>query len=325
MDQSKKDVKDLRELQVHLREAASLKKTIASSEERIRKGTMEEYVFCETETADEAERRKEKSASDNRAKAHDKVKGLKISRICLVVLFVVIMAILVVSLGETASGESAPDWFVGFVAIGGWTCIGYWIATAVIIKKMDYSGPNFSAKQKAWIAEGVRIDQETAQRNAQAYAAAREASFKEQRELIAELKKDLPNLRKELTKHQAAIIASTVLGNKDKNLETVDFLIRQIASKRANSIQEALLQLDTKRQRAEAERAAKLQKEQEDKAILARYQFMYDLQQQANGQRAVREAEAYMRQTFHNLEMQKQARRQTEELERIRKELESSN
>ena len=87
MDQSKKDVQTLRELQVHLREATSLKKTIASSEERIRKGTMEEYVFCETETADEAERRKEKSASDNRAKADDKVKGLKISRICLKEIF----------------------------------------------------------------------------------------------------------------------------------------------------------------------------------------------------------------------------------------------
>jgi hypothetical protein len=49
---------------------------------------------------------------------------------------------------------------------------------------------------------------------------------------------------------------------------------------------------------------------------------MYDLQQQANGQRAVQEAEAYMRQTFHNMELQKQARRQTEELERIRRELE---
>ena len=66
------------------------------------------------------------------------------------------------------------------------------------------------------------------------------------------------------------------------------------------------------------------EKEQEEKARLAHYQFMYDMQRQADGQRAVREAEEYMRQTFHNIEMQKQARRQTEELERIRKELENS-
>lgn len=308
MDQSKKDIQDLRELQVQLREAASLRQSISSSEERIRKGTTEEYVFCETETADEAERRKEKCASENRDKIDGKEKTLKISRVCLAVVFVVILAIIGNSVGETA-----PDWFVAFVAIGGWTCIGYWIATVVIINKTDYSGRKFSAKQRAWIAEGVRIDQETEKRNEQAYVAAREASFKEQREFIAELKRDLPELRKELTKHQMAIAASNVLGGKDKNLETVGYLIHQIANKRANSIQEALLQLD-----------AKNAKEQEEKARLAHYQFMYDMQRQADGQRAVREAEAYMRQTFHNMEMQKQARRQSEELERIRKELENS-
>ena len=151
------------------------------------------------------------------------------------------MAILVISLGETAPGETVPDWFVLSIALGGWTCIGYWIATVVIIKKTDYSGRKFSAKQRAWIAEGVRIDQETEKRNEQAYAAAREASFKEQRELIAELKRDLPELRKELTQHQTAIAASNVLGSQDKNLETVGYLIHQIANKRANSIQEALL------------------------------------------------------------------------------------
>jgi hypothetical protein len=313
MDQSKKDIQDLRELQIHLREAASLRDSISSSEERIRKGTTEEYVFCDEEVADEVERRQEKCASENRSKLDSKEKKLKIFRVCLVVIFFVIMAILASSMGETAPGESAPDWFVAVVAIGGWTCIGYWIATVVIINKMDYSGRKFSAKQKAWIEEGARIDQETKKRNEQAYEAAREASFKEQREFIAELKRDLPELRKELTQHQAAINASDVLGSKDKNLETVGYLINQIANKRANSIQEALLQLDEKKA-----------KEQEEKARLAHYQFMYDMQRQAEGQRAVREAEEYMRQTFHNLEMQKQARRQTEELERIRRELENS-
>lgn len=313
MDQSKKDIQDLRELQIHLREAASLRDSISSSEERIRKGTTEEYVFCDEEVADEVERRQEKCASENRSKLDSKEKKLKIFRVCLVVIFFVIMAILASSMGETAPGESAPDWFVAVVAIGGWTCIGYWIATVVIINKMDYSGRKFSAKQKAWIEEGARIDQETKKRNEQAYEAAREASFKEQREFIAELKRDLPELRKELTQHQAAINASDVLGSKDKNLETVGYLINQIANKRANSIQEALLQLDEKKT-----------KEQEEKARLAHYQFMYDMQRQAEGQRAVREAEEYMRQTFHNLEMQKQARRQTEELERIRRELENS-
>lgn len=324
MDQSKKDIQGLRELQVHLREVASLRDSISSSEERISKGLMEELVFCDEEVADEVERRQEKCASENRSKLDSKEKKLKIFRVCLVVVFIVIMAILASSMGELAPGESAPDWFVAVVAIGGWTCIGYWIATVVIINKMDYSGRKFSAKQKAWIEEGARIDQETKKRNEQAYEAAREASFKEQREFIAELKRDLPELRKELTQHQTAIAASDILGREDKNLETVVFLIRQLENKRANSIQEALLQLDDKRQKAEAERAAKLKKEQEEKAILARYQFMYDMQRQAEGQRAVREAEEYMRQTFHNLEMQKQARRQTEELERIRRELENS-
>lgn len=313
MDQIKKDIQDLRELQDHLREAKSLRESIYSDEERIRKGLTEEYVFCEEEVADEVERRQEKCASENRSKLDSKERKLKISRVCAVIAEIVLIAILANTVGDTASGESMPEWFGLTIGLSGWACIGYWIATVVIINKMDYSGRNFSAKQRAWIAEGARIDQETKKRNEQAYEAAREASFKEQRELIAELKGVLPDMRKELTQHQAAIAASTVLGNKDKNLETVGFLIHQIANKRANSIQEALLQLD-----------AKNEKEQEEKARLAHYQFMYDMQQQANGQRAVREAEEYMRQTFHNMEMQKQARRQTEELERIRRELENS-
>ena len=313
MDQIKKDIQDLRELQVHLREAKSLRESIYSDEERIRKGPTEEYVFCDEEVADEVERRQEKCASENQSKLDSKERKLKISRVCAVIAEIVLIAILANTFGESAPGESMPDWVGLTIGLSGWACIGYWIATVVIINKMDYSGRKFSAKQKAWIAEGARIDQETKKRNEQAYEAAREASFKEQREFIAELKRDLPQLKKELTQHQAAIAASTVLGSKDKDLETVGFLIHQMANKRANSIQEALLQLD-----------AKKEKEQEEKARLAHYQFMYDMQRQADGQRAVREAEDYMRQTFHNLEMQKQARRQTEELERIRRELENS-
>ena len=307
MDQNKKSIQELRTLQVNLKEVASLQNEFFKAEERIREGLSDAYFYCEQEPVEEEEHRKTACVSENCRKAERIALALKISRVVLIVIFLIVLYTCIFLF---SSENKVPDWIGVLAPVGVFTCIGYWIATVITIRNMDIAY-NFSAKQQVWIAEGARIDEETMERNMQAYAAAREKSYKEQREWIAELKRDLPEDRKKLAQVQAAIAASDVVGNKDKNLETVGFLIHQLANRRANSVQEALLQYDNKKTA-----------EEEERKRIAHLQFMYDLQQQANGQRAVQEAEAYMRQTFHNMELQKQARRQTEELERIRRELE---
>ena len=316
MDQNKELIHQLRALQVHLEEANSLEEEIASSEKRIREGTSDKYFYFSAKPVEEAQHRREACISENRRKAEykaeHKTKILKKSRIILVSLLLIAVCIILATAPE---GPTAPPWFIGFFVAGTYACIIYWIVTAVIIKRLKRSkNIEFTKAQKDWIAEGARMDQETIKQNQLAHKAARDASYKDQLELIGDLKKELPENRKRLAQVQAAIAAADIVGNSDKNAETIGFLIHQIANRRANSVQEALLQYDS-------QKAAK----EEQQRRLAHMQFMYDLQRQADGQRQVAEAEAQLRQTLHNVEMQKQARRANDELERIRRELESSN
>ena len=317
MDQNKELIQQLRALQVHLEEAHSLEEKIASSEKRIREGTSDKYFYFSAKPVEEAQHRREACISENRRKAEykaeHKTKILKKTRIILVALL--LLAVSCIILANTPKGNEVPSWFIGFFVAGTYACIIYWIVTAVIIKKLKRSkNIEFTKAQKDWIAEGARMDQETIKQNQLAHKAARDASYKDQLELIGDLKKELPENRKRLAQVQAAIAAADIVGNSDKNAETIGFLIHQIANRRANSVQEALLQYDS-------QKAAK----EEQQRRLAHMQFMYDLQRQADGQRQLAEAEAQLRQTLHNVEMQKQARRANDELERIRRELESSN
>lgn len=316
MDQREQELQELNKLWDHIQLVKSLEKKIEGNNQRVRAGVSDKYVNYNKKPANEEKKRKEQCRNDNLAKVPAKEKAWKISRICLVILFFVAVAVITIidPTFFTASRNGS------YSLIGGIICIGYWIATVFIINNIDDTGYNFSAKQKAWIAEGARMDQATKEKNRATFEAVREKSYKEQRELLDKLQKDLEKYEKELAQHRQAIAESDVVGDDDKNAATVYFLIDQLETKQASSVQDAFLQRDAKKKQEEEKRA----KEEEQKAILARYQFMYDLQQQAEGQRAVREAEAYMRQTFHNIEMQKQARRQAEELERIRKELENS-
>lgn len=321
MDQRDQELLELNNLWDHLSKVKSLEKKIEKNNQRIRKGVSDKYVFYDKKPANEEKNRKAKCRSENLAKVPVKERAWKISRVVLIVVFIVV---LLTCIFLFSSENKVPDWIGILAPVGVFTCIGYWIATVIIISNMDDTGYNFSAKQKKWIAEGARIDQATTERNQAAFVAARDKSYKEQREMLDKLQKDQLKYEKELAQHRQAIAASNVVGSNDKNSATIYFLIDQLENKRAHSVQDAFLQREARIKKEEEERNARIKKEEEERARLARYQFMYDMQQQANGQRALREAEDYMRQTFHNMELQKQARRQTEELERIRRELEKS-
>ena len=110
---------------------------------------------------------------------------------------------------------------------------------------------------------------------------------------------------------RAQIAQNPVLDNSDKKEEIVAFLISQIQRKRANSLSEALVQYDTK---TELERKAEI--ERLDRQLQA------DLDRFNRDQQIRREADEQFNQAMHRLRVEKEQRRQTEELERIRKELE---
>lgn len=110
---------------------------------------------------------------------------------------------------------------------------------------------------------------------------------------------------------RAQIAQNPVLDDSDKKEEIVAFLISQIQRKRANSLSEALVQYDSKT-------------EQERKAEIERLdrQLQADLERFNRDQQIRREADEQFNQAMHRLRVEKEQRRQTEELERIRRELE---
>ena len=118
-------------------------------------------------------------------------------------------------------------------------------------------------------------------------------------------------LKAQQQKIRNKIMENPVLDNSDKKEEVVAFLISQIQRKRANTLADALQQYDAKT-------------EQEKRAEIERLdrQLQADLDRFNRDQQIRREADEQFNQAMHRLRVEKEQRRQTEELERIRRELE---
>ena len=113
--------------------------------------------------------------------------------------------------------------------------------------------------------------------------------------------------QKALAELEAEVAEFDVLGPKEKNLRAVNYIIDVIESRRADSIKEALNMYDAyviEHDRRVLEEGRRRQEE-----IVRKYQ-------------AQQELEDYWAQQRHNYKLQKEAERQTDELKRIRKELE---
>ncbi len=126
------------------------------------------------------------------------------------------------------------------------------------------------------------------------------ADIKMWRDEITAQKKNLDELEMEIS-------ANTVIAAKDKNLDTVNYIIDLIESRRADSVKEALREYD----KYKAERSAREGEliRQHTAALDAKYKAMEDY-------------ENYINQRIHNAKLEREAERQTDELKRIRKELE---
>ena len=128
-----------------------------------------------------------------------------------------------------------------------------------------------------------------------------------------------------LAASQAAVMSSTVLAPEDKNLETVDFLIKRLESRRADSVKEALNQMD-EAQRQEAERKARERREAD--RIRLQMDMQRDMQRMERDRRAQWEMDEMQRQwrrdqqaRDHQKEMEWKAQQAQWELEEINRKL----
>lgn len=226
-------------------------------------------------------------------------------------------------------GAMGPIWAVAGCGLGtwiGWKCWSHANTTQAIIlvlmaigtiifaylykKASDEEGDIHSA-----IKEQEKLEEIEFKRAMEKYEKTVEQIEKKNAEALKIRNKHFYDQIDELKAQQKALRAkiaqNPVLDDSDKKEEVVAFLISQIQRKRANSLSEALVQYDNKT-------------EQERKAELERFerQLQADMERFARDQQIRREADEQFNQAMHRLKVEKEQRRQTEELERIRRELE---
>ncbi len=129
---------------------------------------------------------------------------------------------------------------------------------------------------------------------------------------IEKCRKEYEDAILQLLKSQAAVDDSTVLTWEDKNLETVDFLIKRLESRRADTIKEALNQMDEVQRRA-AEKKARDEREAEQRRIewnIQQARMRIEMQQQAQER---------LDETMRRLRNEEQTRKHQEEMEYLRK------
>lgn len=132
---------------------------------------------------------------------------------------------------------------------------------------------------------------------------------------IDEINKEIAELQELKVKIQRHIRENTVLDNVDKDEAIVDYVVTQIQRKRASSLSEALRMYD-------AENEKKQEKERIEKNRIADMRLRYELDKIERDRKAWADLEASNRQFEFEMAMKKEQKRQTEELERIRKALE---
>lgn len=188
--------------------------------------------------------------------------------------------------------------------------------SSIVFFVMAGTGPWLSGKQWQSIKEAAKQDQENQKINESRKEEAIKRMRKENKKRADEIRNEkiLP-LEKERESHCRNLASMDVLSYQDENLETVDYLINQLESRRANSLTEALRRYDAKKDQEERERK---QREKE----WMRYENER-LQRQLDRQLAdQRYAEEVNRQIDHNWEMKRLEEKKLKEIEELRKDQE---
>lgn len=121
-------------------------------------------------------------------------------------------------------------------------------------------------------------------------------------------RKEYELAKEELAVSQAAVKNSTILAPGDKNLETVDFLIQRLESRRADTIKEALNQMDDA-QRRKAEEKARADRE------ASRFQLQLDMQRDMQRMERDRQAQWELDEMQRQWRRDQQARDHQKEME----------
>lgn len=157
--------------------------------------------------------------------------------------------------------------------------------------------------------EKAKLDSCNATENKKREKAHRQAYEEKLKQREQQLLADLRTYTEEKAALEPEISQVSILSPED--FPKIDRILEKLKGMRADSVKEALQLCDT-----EDLINANHQKE------LAVMQFQADLERMERQQKARQDADAQFNQAMHNLKVQREQHRQTEELERIRKELE---
>lgn len=197
--------------------------------------------------------------------------------------------------------------FAGLPAGVLYLCFGGALAAILISKRKAWQERLIeNYKQKAmssseW-SDAVSADCETKAKNTQRRAEARERKNRQVQEEVERIDRQLRELRAKYKELDEKLMASTVYPY--RKLSVIDDVIDRLEDMYANTLQEALLQVEEKTRRKSAE-AIKAWQEEQDR--------------QAARQRAWEAAQA---QAAHNSRMESEARRMADEAKRAADELE---
>lgn len=132
--------------------------------------------------------------------------------------------------------------------------VGLLLAAFAVLRSVRshmVSSPTLTAAQKQQVQAASQADERAKAENAKARAAARQKSEAEHQRRLPEIDKELQANaqefsagRKRIDEHMERLAAMDCLCEEDKNLQTVELLIRFINTRRADSIKEALQEYD---------------------------------------------------------------------------------
>ena len=179
--------------------------------------------------------------------------------------------------------------------------IGYPIAVLVLavllgLKRAD----SFTPEQQKKLTELAQLDRQNEETNRRNNEQGRAKEAQQRQKDVAYWQRRARSAREELENCSRRIRQASILSDRDKEMSNVNFLLQQMESGRADTLKEALNQMDEQHRR-DSERWLR-----------------YENERLAAQQRAKFEAD----QAWHNLNMEYEARRKNDELEKIRKALE---
>ena len=178
------------------------------------------------------------------------------------------------------------------------------IAIVLFIILAGRKNDKLTDQEKQRLDELARLDEEHKKQNETAKKQHIAQAKQEDQKLLAQYKSKLEDAENSYEQQLKKVKENTVISPDDKTLSNVEFLIYRLETGRADTVKEALLQLDESNRRTQSE--------------LLRMEREF----QESRRRRQAEAEAYVNQKIHNLTVEREQRRQSDELERIRKAME---